>query len=391
MALTAREQEIGSVQIPKLFHSTVPKGENNHWNKNPFLKGGVHEIEAANPLDSKGSESFDEDSVANEAFGYIVRCQSGFKSSLKTKSWTIEQVPKPDEEENKSANIQAEVTEEAKSRLETIFPDQPPEALVEHGPDQLSMEGEVLELAANIDFKARLTRRLCNSFRVVAALPPILAADLQARCVQLPPRKPKRSNKTLFLDLEGTLICTATSSYDRTTWTRILYKSQETEESETAYVRARPGIASFLATVAPLYECVVFTEAEPDFVFEVVQRLLDPNDLFIDYILTKDNCVRQGEVYLKDLRVITNRELQDMVILDDSLVSFCYQLDNGIQVQRYEGKKTDQELRKITSLLQDLAQAPDVRPILRRVFILPELLRVYLEETVSIPSSTSSY
>jgi CTD small phosphatase-like protein 2 len=36
--------------------------------------------------------------------------------------------------------------------------------------------------------------------------------------------------------------------------------------------------------------------------------------------------------YVKDLRVIANRELKDMVLVDNSVFSFAYQLENGVPI-----------------------------------------------------------
>lgn len=37
-------------------------------------------------------------------------------------------------------------------------------------------------------------------------------------------------------------------------------------------------------------------------------------------------------VYIKDLRIIKNRNLKDMVIIDNAVYSFGFQLDNGIPI-----------------------------------------------------------
>ena len=35
---------------------------------------------------------------------------------------------------------------------------------------------------------------------------------------------------------------------------------------------------------------------------------------------------------MKDLRIIANRSLKDMVIVDNAVYSFAFQLDNGIPI-----------------------------------------------------------
>jgi CTD small phosphatase-like protein 2 len=47
---------------------------------------------------------------------------------------------------------------------------------------------------------------------------------------------------------------------------------------------------------------------------------------------------------VKDLRVIRNRELKDVVLVDNSVYSFAYQIDNGIPIISYYDDPRDEEL-----------------------------------------------
>jgi len=54
--------------------------------------------------------------------------------------------------------------------------------------------------------------------------------------------------------------------------------------------------------------------------------------------------VRKGDAYVKDLRVISDRELDYTVIVDNSLLSFAFQFDNGVPICAfYTGNTLDQE------------------------------------------------
>jgi len=65
----------------------------------------------------------------------------------------------------------------------------------------------------------------------------------------------------------------------------------------------------------------------------VVLDYLDPKRELIEYRLYRDSCVETEEgVFIKDLRIIQNRNLKDMVIIDNAVYSFGYQLDNGIPI-----------------------------------------------------------
>lgn len=55
--------------------------------------------------------------------------------------------------------------------------------------------------------------------------------------------------------------------------------------------------------------------------------------------------------YIKDLRIIKNRELKDIVIVDNLIHSFGLQLDNGIPILEYLKGKDDVELKGMEKML----------------------------------------
>jgi CTD small phosphatase-like protein 2 len=57
----------------------------------------------------------------------------------------------------------------------------------------------------------------------------------------------------------------------------------------------------------------------------VVLDYLDPKNELIDYRLYRDSCMETEEgVYIKDLRIIKNKSLKDLVIIDNAVYSFGY-------------------------------------------------------------------
>jgi len=46
-------------------------------------------------------------------------------------------------------------------------------------------------------------------------------------------------------------------------------------------------------------------------------------------------------VHIKDLRVIGNRDLKDLVIVDNAAYSFGYQIDNGVPIIPFYDNKND--------------------------------------------------
>lgn len=60
-------------------------------------------------------------------------------------------------------------------------------------------------------------------------------------------------------------------------------------------------------------------------------------------------------MYLKDLRILTGVEQKDVIIVDNQLLSFALQPDNGIPISSYFYDPNDTELRCLADyLLQNI-------------------------------------
>ena len=73
-------------------------------------------------------------------------------------------------------------------------------------------------------------------------------------------------------------------------------------------------------------------------------------------------------MYTKDLRVM-DRDLKDVVLVDNAAYSYAAQPDNGIPILPYYHGKHDLELQVLEDyLLNEIAGAKDVREPNRRTF-----------------------
>jgi CTD small phosphatase-like protein 2 len=65
------------------------------------------------------------------------------------------------------------------------------------------------------------------------------------------------------------------------------------------------------------------------------------------------------------LRIIKNRDLSDIIIVDNLVHSFGLQLDNGIPILDFTDNKHDRELLGLEKILIEAKGAEDVREFLR--------------------------
>lgn len=76
---------------------------------------------------------------------------------------------------------------------------------------------------------------------------------------------------------------------------------------------------------------------------------------------------------MKDLRIFADRDLKDVVIVDNSVYSFAFQIDNGIPIIPFYNDKQDEEMLHLVYYLNCLAKADDVREQNRQAFELFKL------------------
>ena len=74
-----------------------------------------------------------------------------------------------------------------------------------------------------------------------------------------------------------------------------------------------------------------------------------------------DVYVEGEKLYVKDLRIFKNVKMEDMIIIDNSVLSFAHQLDNGIPILPFYDNYDDNELLFLKNYLCDISHSPDLR------------------------------
>ena len=104
-----------------------------------------------------------------------------------------------------------------------------------------------------------------------------------------------------------------------------------------AEVVVRPYLRGALERLSKNFQLVLFTAAEPAYADAIMQHI-DPFNKYFDARLYRQHCIEThysadwGSSYIKDLRIIGNRRLQDLLIVDNAVLCFSLQLSNGIPV-----------------------------------------------------------
>lgn len=189
--------------------------------------------------------------------------------------------------------------------------------------------------------------------------------------VLLPPQKPRDvGKKTLVLDLDETLIHSVFKPVEGADMI-IKIPDEVTDHEGNKYaltndifVFKRPGVDMFLKRLSRYYELVIFTASIDKYANPVIDSL-DKNQL-CRYRLYREHCTYMYNVFIKDLKKL-GRRMEDILILDNSPISYLFQKQNALPIRTWLEDKNDIELYKYLRPLEYLAKVDDVRTVITQI------------------------
>ena len=186
--------------------------------------------------------------------------------------------------------------------------------------------------------------------------------------------------KTLVIDLDETLIHSVsrgTTHVNSSQGHIIEVKFSISGISTLYYVHKRPYCDLFLTKVSNWYNIVIFTASMKEYADPVIDWLETslPNTSFSKRLYRNDCTLRDGVGYIKDLSILTRMNtssripvqevgLNEIIIIDNSPVSYAMNVDNAIQVEGWINDQSDTDLLNLIPLLESLRFTTDVRNIL---------------------------
>jgi Dullard-like phosphatase family protein len=148
------------------------------------------------------------------------------------------------------------------------------------------------------------------------------------------------------------------------------------------HVRVRPYLQDCLDRLSQLYEIIVFTAGVQEYADKILDQI-DPERKIIKKRLYRQDCIQLGEYFVKDLDVFIDREKENIIIVDNSIMSFAFDLDNGVPIQSFMGnEEEDKELLFLISFLEEAFYTQDVRPSIREAFKLSYLKNSIVSDDV---------
>ena len=185
-----------------------------------------------------------------------------------------------------------------------------------------------------------------------------------------------KKKKTLVIDLDETLIHSISrgTTHNNASQAHIVEVKFSTSGISTLYyVYKRPYCDHFLNKISKWYDIIIFTASMKEYADPVIDWLESSfPGKFMKRLYRNDCVLRDGVGYIKDLSIIygggqnsvSADRLNEIIIIDNSPISYAMQVDNAIQVEGWISDPTDADLLNLIPLLEALRYTTDVRNIL---------------------------
>jgi CTD small phosphatase-like protein 2 len=225
-----------------------------------------------------------------------------------------------------------------------------------------------------------------QAMRFIQNISPYDEANLLKKTIYLAKRPGYQHRKTVVFDLDETLVHCCDNPAEAQVPITVPFPTGEFVE---AGINIRPYAREVLMSASQDFEVIVFTASHKCYADEVL-NILDPTGDLVHHRLYRENCVVTDGVHIKDLRILGNRRLQDIVIIDNAAYSFAYQLDNGIPIISWYNDLADKELFNLVHYLKVLAVVDDIRLVNRQTFHLHTFYEDYLADFTEPPDKENA-
>ena len=255
--------------------------------------------------------------------------------------------------------ISAEGVESQEESSSSSFCSMGSEQEIEETPVQIKIDQNLLNLLAIRNQGVNLT-----SLAQKHTLPPIQGSGLYKK-------------KTLLLDLDHTLILPMLKDKS---YLLGQVPALFTKKLKLPFL-IRRGATQFVETLAEKCEIVLYSSGTMEYIADIINRVPKFNSN-IKYVLSRDDCCKFGEGFLKSAKIL-NRSPENVIVVDDSYSVYPEDLDNVVPVVPFrdaEKYECDKELWKILGYIQELLDVEDVREPLKSKFGLRKKVTAYWQQ-----------
>ncbi|CAD8200110.1 unnamed protein product [Paramecium octaurelia] len=185
--------------------------------------------------------------------------------------------------------------------------------------------------------------------------------QIEDKKLHIPQARNKKYNKTIIFDMDETLMHCNEDENDKCQF-KIPIEFEDGERI-VAGINIRNFAKEIIQKLSEVCEVMVFTASQDIYANQVI-NILDPHNN-LGHRIFRDNCISLDDNHLIKHLGVLNRDLRNVVIIDNSSCSFAHHLENGIPIISFYNDEKDNQLIKLYRYLcQYILPAEDVRPII---------------------------
>ncbi len=194
---------------------------------------------------------------------------------------------------------------------------------------------------------------------------------------------PDNHKKLAVFDLDETLIHGVVNINNYNKLENIISITLPSKKIAKIGVNVRPHWKEAIEIIKKKYTIVIYTASHSSYA-NAVLNFLDPENKYFYNRLYRSNCIDvklDGKTfYIKDMNIFEGFDLKDILIVDNSVMSFAYDLDNGIPILPYYDAEKDFELLFVAYYFESLFKYDDLRIINKHYMKLDYYLNQAIEE-----------
>ena len=202
--------------------------------------------------------------------------------------------------------------------------------------------------------------------------------EILAKTVKLSRRKGYEKKKTVVFDLDETLVHCVNNNAGHV---EIEIDFPVGAKSKIA-INIRPYAREVLSAASKDFEVIIFTASHQCYADKVIDYL-DPEKQWVHHRLYRNHCIPIDGIYVKDLRILADRNIKDIIIVDNAAYSFAFQITSGIPIVSWYVDMADRELQKLVEYLKVLARVEDIRVINQFTFHLDTFYEDYIRDFIA--------
>ena len=194
---------------------------------------------------------------------------------------------------------------------------------------------------------------------------------------------PDNHSKLAVFDLDETLIHGVINISNYKNEKNIISVITPSKKVAKIGVNVRPHWEEAIKRIKKLYTIVIYTASHSSYA-DAVLNFLDPENKYFYNRLYRSNCIdvklNGKDYYIKDMNIFEGFDLKNILIVDNSVMAFAYNLDNGIPILPYYDAEKDLELLFVAYYFESLYKCDDLRIINKKYMKLDYYLNQAIEE-----------